>query len=374
MSQNIYCSNESEFQIKVDELKEQGYNFESKNEHNVYWYAHLGKEVLQRKGKCNLCNALIEVTGIHSHGRICESCNEVIYLEYVRGDKIRFIFRNHPYLSDATLTFYDFDAENTRVYFYTDIPIHQKNNLYNMTLDKVQEALVEFKNDYEIVTKDGIELYSFYYNLKGLLNEKTHIDFCGTYGPSGLNKTSIVNVYQGVEYSEFFGNLPIPESVTVYKDWNIIKDAKEILNRSGINPRPEYYSGRGATLSDLNDKMLERVFENINNFHGKDAGKAFVNMVSDIVVLSATDFIKCFFKLENNNWKWNKSFLPQVEKRGIEVTDHASAFGTVLSVLSRGNHSDDTFSIAYNFLNRHGKKTQRQMANRYNKYGYFLSE
>ena len=66
---------------------------------------------------------------------------------------------------------------------------------------------------------------------------------------------------------------------------------KEIIRNNNMSTRPEYYSGRGATISDLNEKILFGIHKDLKKEFGESAGNGFVKMVNGIKVLSATAFL-----------------------------------------------------------------------------------
>jgi len=80
-------------------------------------------------------------------------------------------------------------------------------------------------------------------------------------------------------------------------------DARQIVRDAGISTRPEFYSGRGATICDLGSYHLQKIYIGIEKNFGKQAGKEFVQMVADIPKLSATDFLLNLYNLEANGWK-----------------------------------------------------------------------
>lgn len=73
-----------------------------------------------------------------------------------------------------------------------------------------------------------------------------------------------------------------------------------------MSRRPEFYSGRGATTSDLNSNTLFNIHDAIEKEYGKSAAKNFVNMIDDIKVLSATTFLTELYDLYHANWKYKK--------------------------------------------------------------------
>lgn len=136
-------------------------------------------------------------------------------------------------------------------------------------------------------------------------------------------------------------------------------DVKAIVNKSGMSERPEFYSGRGATLSDLNSEILEKIYQEINHEYGEEASNNFVQMVSEIPKLSATDFLLTLYGLEANNWKYNKRILSN--QKGIDVGpdmgDGVREFigvNTIVSYMSGGNEMDKTYPIRSEFLESHG--------------------
>lgn len=135
-------------------------------------------------------------------------------------------------------------------------------------------------------------------------------------------------------------------------------DARGILNDIGIGDDPGYYSGRGATLTDLNSEKLEKVYRGIKKNHGKKAGDNFVQMVADISVLSATDFILSTYNLEVNGWKWDKKLIS--DRKSIYPTSEGSAFGTIMATLS-GPRPNETESIRGEFLHKHGIKSDKNV-------------
>lgn len=139
--------------------------------------------------------------------------------------------------------------------------------------------------------------------------------------------------------------------------------ANEIVNACGMSGRPEYYSGRGANISDLNFEMLERIYTGIKASHGINAGEEFVQMVADIPKLSATDFLVNLYNLEGNNWNWDKRMVR--DESGVYVggiTDDqkfVSGYMAIMGVMSGMNNRDETRYIRGQFLANHGVKSEQ---------------
>ena len=123
----------------------------------------------------------------------------------------------------------------------------------------------------------------------------------------------------------------------------------EIVRKAGMSARPGAYSGRGATLSDLDSQKLEKIHDGIRVYFGQDAAKGFVDMVAGMEVLSATDFLLELQRLELNDWKWE---APAQPGSGIYADSPGAALGTIGSVLSRDDR-DDTDQIRWSFLREH---------------------
>jgi len=151
-----------------------------------------------------------------------------------------------------------------------------------------------------------------------------------------------------------------------------MKHANEIVMAAGMSVRPEYYSGRGATTSDLNERILEKVHALITQEHGADAAKNFVQMVDDIPKLSATDFLLNLFRLEGGDWTWTPERLGS--ERGIYAADEGSALGTTLSVMGGMGDRDDTQYIKGHFIQEHRKELRADQksrpAERMDRFGY----
>lgn len=139
--------------------------------------------------------------------------------------------------------------------------------------------------------------------------------------------------------------------------------ASEIVTRyteGRMAARPEYYSGRGATISDLNSKLLEGIYQGILKEIGPGAADQFVLMVEDLDRVSATYFLNSLYALEANGWVWVKADAPSKsmdhmdlgrDKEGLEVV----GFATFASWAFGGSDRDDTFLIRTDFLVARGR-------------------
>lgn len=112
---------------------------------------------------------------------------------------------------------------------------------------------------------------------------------------------------------------------------------EEILSNSGIVPSPGFYAGRGATLSDLNSKKLNKVADGIKKQYGEEAHSSFVAMVWEMKILSATAFITNVYILARSGWKFNKKNITNKDSH-FERNDQALA--VIAAVLCKKNKND----------------------------------
>ncbi len=122
--------------------------------------------------------------------------------------------------------------------------------------------------------------------------------------------------------------------------------ADKILDSVGIGSRAAYYSGNGATLSDLRPEHLYKIHTMVLEHHGEKAASGFVKMVAEMKQLSATSFINEFKYLGRMNWEY-KCLLGA---SSVDIDGEGSAFGTLASMMFGGNRSDDTEAIREQFL------------------------
>ena len=128
-------------------------------------------------------------------------------------------------------------------------------------------------------------------------------------------------------------------------------DIRELVMASTNNQmsaRPGYYSGRGATLSDLNSKLLNQIADAIKKEYGDSAHDNYVKMVWAMPSLSATAFLTNLYALERAGWDLSKA---HIANDGNYIESHAEAFGLLAEVLSHSSssRSDQTESIRNGF-------------------------
>jgi len=124
-----------------------------------------------------------------------------------------------------------------------------------------------------------------------------------------------------------------------------------------MSTRPEYYSGRGATISDLNGEILFGIHRDLKKEFGENAGIGFVKMVSGIKVLSATAFLNGLYELFYNDWKYKDTQPEGISLPKDEDGNHNEAIG-MISVLEAlfSCGRDDTQQIKSHFLRSNGVK------------------
>lgn len=131
---------------------------------------------------------------------------------------------------------------------------------------------------------------------------------------------------------------------------------KEILTLSGVDPEPSFYSGRPATLSDLNSKILENIYQGIAENISNEAADNYLQLVDELEYLSATAFLKMIYRLENNEWKFDYRLAQN--NSDTSLTSPGTMFGTMGARLERSHRrtNNDTIDIKREFLRNHGIK------------------
>ena len=117
--------------------------------------------------------------------------------------------------------------------------------------------------------------------------------------------------------------------------------AKRILLTSGLNARSSFYSGRGVTYSDLNEKNLTEIFNKLLRLD-KEYATNFIYMVCDMKTLGATEFIDSFISFANNNFKYEKTNKKEsnISLNGVYEQDrYGVALGTIFSTVNRRSNT-----------------------------------
>ncbi|MDD4412863.1 MAG: hypothetical protein PHR00_04435 [Patescibacteria group bacterium] len=139
-------------------------------------------------------------------------------------------------------------------------------------------------------------------------------------------------------------------------------DIQEIVENANMSARPGYYSGRGATLSDLNDAILNKIAKSIKENYGDKAFDSFVSMVWDMKVLSATAFLNNLYTLESVDWDLSQFSLTNSDKHFENEGEAIELVATVFSRSSKDNDSTDFFTdlIRKNFVRPNLSKSSKE--------------
>jgi len=96
---------------------------------------------------------------------------------------------------------------------------------------------------------------------------------------------------------------------------------RRIITTSGLSDRPEYYSGRGAMLCDLNSNMLYLIYKKLARLD-LNKGLNMAKMTLQMETLGATEFLENLYSLAANNYDLEK----------IKLSSNNVSFGS-----ARGN-------------------------------------
>lgn len=129
---------------------------------------------------------------------------------------------------------------------------------------------------------------------------------------------------------------------------------RKIISSVGLSDSPEYYSGRGATISDIDGEKLYSIYKKILEEMGEKQAKAFVTMVKSLKQLSATNFINALYALEINDWKgFDEGNTDNVAVAPDGVERKANGLATITEkIIFCGR--DDTNRIRTSFLRKIG--------------------
>lgn len=124
-----------------------------------------------------------------------------------------------------------------------------------------------------------------------------------------------------------------------------------------MSTRPEFYSGRGAIICDLNSKLLEMIYDGVLVKVGPEAAKEFVNFVMGIDRLSATHFLNEFYNFGYRGWVCAEP-RATVTLNHIDVgPDNEARLGigmaTIAGVMFGSSDRDETPRIRGDFLRNH---------------------
>lgn len=112
---------------------------------------------------------------------------------------------------------------------------------------------------------------------------------------------------------------------------NPITLIKRIIYTSGLSARPEYYSGRGARLSDLNGQMLYSIYNKLTRLD-QNKGLNMAIMTLNMNSLETTNFLEKLYQLVENNYNLEK----------LQLSDNNYSLGT-----TKNNEKENTELYTY---------------------------
>ena len=286
----LYAKSPEALAALLEELKEVGYDIndcgaEEKRasreemEKNGWslWLARLRDDVCGRKGKCRSCKSYIDVRGVRSHKHKCEICGAHTYLEFVDGSTISFYFMNDAsgergfLSSDIKMKVYDYDEQLGCLLLYPK-PLDggRWGTMDSKRAQKVLDAnRKQFRRIPSRLSKGmrkhirRLKAQSRYDEVKDIQSREKNrrfgksliaipyelhmvgvINTTDSYGH--VFNHDVVKLFQGQEYSDW-GNLPIPESYSIYEAWHwapvkpSYKLHEKIIGAAGMVSRCDYY-------------------------------------------------------------------------------------------------------------------------------------
>lgn len=218
----LYVKTEEAMQQLIAELETTGYEVKQSEYGSNSWYASL-RDI--RAAKCGSCEELISTLGVQSHGHKCEKCGEVTFWKIIDGTVIRFSFIEREedgrslMMTDLKMTAKRWDTDAGYVYLYPQI----EGGLWTSD-DRAKAYFEANSNKWEEVEEDGEKLIKMRYtqpwDYKVCAINPSEIS-----GPGGegitLRNFSIVKIWDGVEYSQWSRDFPLPDSISLYGTWHM---------------------------------------------------------------------------------------------------------------------------------------------------------
>ena len=139
-------------------------------------------------------------------------------------------------------------------------------------------------------------------------------------------------------------------------------NGEKIIRFCGHSSDPSVYSGRGATLADLNSNLLEKIYALLQIEAGPEVAEKFVQFVYDLEKLSMTSFLNRFYEFcrQGGNYVCRPHDILEEHDVG---PDGEYRFGIVMSsilaVATGQNLRDDTEEIRRDFLVKHENEFTR---------------
>ena len=152
-----------------------------------------------------------------------------------------------------------------------------------------------------------------------------------------------------------------------------------VSSREGANmsTRPEYYSGRGVTESDLNARQLATIYRGLLHGEGTDfpkgAAENFLLMVKNLSYLTASDFLTALYALDARNY----TIVPEDAHQAVHIgpddeTRVPAAMAGMFSFLGNKRSDEEekmrSNGIKYTFLRAVGKNDGHAWTHHYGGY------
>lgn len=130
----------------------------------------------------------------------------------------------------------------------------------------------------------------------------------------------------------------------------------EIVRQAGMSDRPAFYSGRGATTSDLDGRKLKKIHDLIKSEIGEKEADGYILMVAGMKELSATAFLNTLYGMPYSYWKFNYE-APGHDIEKDEDGNHnvMQGMATILAAMGRKGR-DDTSATKRDFLYLVGRR------------------
>ena len=252
---NIYCRSRKARREVLHHLRLLGYRVDDRvkgggydkepiplatiNERRAYrYFARL--DIM--RGKCGSCGQYISTLGIRSHGHTCEKCGAVTYRELIDGSTMTFSF-----LSDShefwgpKLRLKTKKWEDEYVWFYTSDMQGEHGLGQKLTQEQIDLYLAAHADKWCYDEIGGQKFIKIFY--EGGYRTKLDqivIETSDVWGSESNH--SIVQVYRGVEYSEY-ERLPVPDSLHIYETWHWKR----------LTPSPDLHEELFAAVRQVSD-------------------------------------------------------------------------------------------------------------------------
>ena len=126
--------------------------------------------------------------------------------------------------------------------------------------------------------------------------------------------------------------------------------AREIVREARMCDDPSYYSGYRARRHDLSGERLIIIHKKIKEELGENQAKEFVTMIKEISSLSATNFLKQLYAMEENGWKYSEKPKCKIDLGTDGNKTEAIGFATVCCSLTG---PDETEIIRREFFEKY---------------------